>query len=160
MVRVNFVCMGNICRSPTAEGVMRHLVEEAGLRHAIEVDSSGTSGYHVGDAPDPRSRAEAARRGISLAGMRSRRFASADFSTFQYNIAVDDYNLRILEGQASDDEARASLSLLRDHDPAERRGQDVPDPYYGGANGFPKVYDIVEGACRGLLDTLRREHGL
>ena len=139
---------------------MRHLVKEAGLGHAIEVDSSGTSGYHVGDAPDPRSRKEAASRGISLAGMSSRRFAGEDFTAFTHNIAVDDYNLRILERQAPNEAARATLSLLRDHDPAGPRGEDVPDPYYGGANGFPKVYDIVEHACRGLLDSLRLSHDL
>jgi protein-tyrosine phosphatase len=139
---------------------MRALVEEAGLSHAIDVDSSGTSGYHVGDAPDPRSRKEAARRGISLAGMSSRRFATGDYTSFGYNIAVDDYNLRILRQQAPDEAARATLSLLRDHDPSGLRGQDVPDPYYGGANGFPKVYDICDAACRGLLATLRREHKL
>ena len=102
----------------------------------------------------------AARRGISLAGMRSRRFDPGDYRRFDYNVAVDDYNLRILRQQAPDEAARATLSLLRDFDPEGPRGQDVPDPYYGGANGFPAVYDICDAACRGLLAVIRREHSL
>jgi len=156
-VRICFVCMGNICRSPTAEGVFRHLVEQAGLGHAVTIDSAGTDAWHVGEPPDVRAAAEARRRGVSLDGQRARQFTAQDFARFDRVIAMDGSNLRKLERLAHTPEARAKLSLLRDHDPASAPGQDVPDPYYGGRDGFPRVFDIVTAGCRGLLDEIRGE---
>jgi protein-tyrosine phosphatase len=147
-VRLLFVCLGNICRSPTAEGVMRHLVREAGLEDRIEIDSAGTGGWHVGEPPDERATEAAARRGIALDGA-ARRFSIEDFDRFDLILAMDSENLRDLRALAPDDEARAKVRLLRGAD------LDVPDPYYGGPDGFDEVLDQVEEACRRLLDEVR-----
>lgn len=158
-VRLCFVCLGNICRSPTAEGVMRHLVAKAGLTERIEVDSAGTAGWHEGDHPDRRTRAEAQRRGIDLSGLRGRQFGADDFARFDLVLAMDHDNLVDLASLAPDDDARASIELLRAFDPAADSDADlaVPDPYYGGADGFAAVFDMVDRACRGLLDHVRTE---
>lgn len=158
-VRVCFVCLGNICRSPTAEGVFRHLVREAGLEHAFVIDSAGTAAHHVGEAPDPRSTAAAKRRGIALEGA-ARKFVAADFERFDYVIALDGRNFDDLRALAPHDEARARLSMLRDHDPSSPRRADVPDPYYGGSRGFEEVLDLCERACEALLASLRERHGV
>jgi protein-tyrosine phosphatase len=159
-LRVSFVCLGNICRSPTAEAVMRHLVKEAGLAERVRVDSAGTGDWHVGEARDARSAAVGRRRGIPLAG-HARQWQRADFARFDYVLAMDRKNQRDLLELAPDDEARAKIHLLRAFDPASGRDDDdVPDPYYGGPDGFDRVFDICEAACRGLLAHLRREHGL
>ena len=150
---VLFVCMGNICRSPTAEGVFRHHVEEAGLSDRIEIDSAGTHAYHVGEPPDRRSVAAAERRGISLSGIRARRVAEADFDRFDYIIAMDEDNLLQLQ-DAAPEGGHAKLSLFLEF--AGRAETEVPDPYYGGAAGFERVLDLVEAASRGLLGTLSR----
>ena len=154
-MRMLFVCLGNICRSPTAEGVMRHLVEEEGLGGEIELDSAGTGGWHVGDSPDPRSREAARRRGIVVAGA-ARQVSRADFDDFDLILAMDRANLRDLREIAPPD-GRAELKLLREFDPDSAGGGDldVPDPYYGGPDGFDDVLDLVEAACRGLLDDVR-----
>jgi protein-tyrosine phosphatase len=157
VVRVCFVCLGNICRSPTAEGIFRHLVESAGLADRIQVESAGTGAWQVGNAPDARSRAEALRRGIVLDG-RARRFRTEDFDRFDHVVALDRFNLADLRQLARDDEDTAKLTLLRDHDGSS--GLDVPDPYLGDEEGFPRVFDICEQACRGLLVDLRGRHGL
>ncbi|MCP4038518.1 MAG: low molecular weight phosphotyrosine protein phosphatase [bacterium] len=159
MIRVCFVCLGNICRSPTAEGVMRKLVNEAGLADAIEIASAGTAGYHAGEKPDPRSREEAVRRGVRLES-RARQFKAGDFRRFDYVLAMDGENLSDLQNLSDGSSPHAALSLLRSFDPAEPRGQDVPDPYYGGERGFERVYDICEAACRGLLRHITEERGL
>ena len=153
--RILFVCMGNICRSPTAEGVMRGLLREQGLEAAVEVDSAGTGGWHVGSPPDARATAAARARGIALAGA-ARQVARADFADYDLILAADRRNLRDLEAVLPPD-ARSRLHLLREFDPASEGAPDldVPDPYYGGDDGFEHVLDLVEAACRGLLDDLR-----
>jgi protein-tyrosine phosphatase len=159
-VRILFVCLGNICRSPTAEGVMRHLLSEAGLQDRVEVDSAGTGGWHVGAAPDERAAAAARRRGIALDGA-ARTLDVADFDRYDLILAMDADNRRDLLRLAPDDAARAKVHLLREFDPASVASAggptdlDVPDPYYGGARGFDDVLDLVEAACRGLLETIR-----
>src|SRR5918995_4082836 len=156
-VRLLFVCMGNICRSPTAEGVMRRLLREQGLEDAVEVDSAGTGDWHVGNAPDRRATAAARMRGIALDGA-ARQVARADFSSFDLILAADRRNLRDLEALLPAG-ARAKLHLLREFDPGSAGAPDldVPDPYYGGDDGFEQVLDLVEAACRGLLDSLRAD---
>jgi protein-tyrosine phosphatase len=149
---VLFVCMGNICRSPTAEGVFRHLVEQAGLGDHIEVDSAGTHAYHVNEPADRRASAAAARRGYSLEGIRARRVDEADFARFDYIIAMDRDNLAALEELITADHGARLHLLLEFSQGAE---DEVPDPYYGGAAGFERVLDLVEDASRGLLDKLR-----
>jgi len=157
VTRVLFVCLGNICRSPTAEGVFRHLVREQGLEGEIEIDSAGTGGWHVGAPPDERATAAARRREITLEGA-ARRFDPGDFGRYDLILAMDDQNRRDLLALAPDDEARAKVRLFREFDPASCDGGDldVPDPYYGGADGFEHVLDLVDAAARGLLDDLRR----
>ena len=147
--RVLFVCMGNICRSPTAEGVFRHLVEQQGLAGQIIVDSAGTHDYHIGDAPDPRSQAAAARRGYDLSSLRARQIVRDDFSTFDYVLAMDEANLELLQQRCPDD-CRERLKLFLEFaDDGVLR--EVPDPYYGGGQGFEEVLDLVEQAAHGLL---------
>jgi protein-tyrosine phosphatase len=153
-VRILFVCMGNICRSPTAEGVMRALVRQAGLEERIELDSAGTGGWHAGEPPDPRSTAAAARRGIHLDGA-ARQVRAGDFEDFDLLVAMDRENLRGLLAVAPDDEAAEKVRLLREFAPAAGEPDlDVPDPYYGGERGFDTVLDLVQAACRGLLEEL------
>lgn len=151
---VLFVCMGNICRSPTAEGVFRHYVNEAGLAELIHVDSAGTHAYHIGEPPDRRANAAAERRGISLADIRARRVTNDDFETFDYIIAMDEDNQeRLLE--RAPDEHRSKVQLFLSY--ASVSETEVPDPYYGGAAGFDRVLDLVEAASRGLLETLSKK---
>ncbi|MGH9136443.1 MAG: low molecular weight protein-tyrosine-phosphatase [Acidimicrobiales bacterium] len=155
--RLLFVCLGNICRSPTAEGVMRSLLAEAGLDGVVEVDSAGTAGWHVGDPPDERTVAEGWRRGLDLSGQRGRRLDRGDLVHFDLLIAMDETNREDLLALAPGPDEAAKVCLLREFDPAavEAGELDVPDPYYGGPSGFAHVYDVVEGACRGLLDHVR-----
>ena len=148
-----FVCLGNICRSPLAEGVFRHRVAEAGLEDRFRIASAGTGGWHVGDPPDPRSRAVAEARGVSLDGQTAQRVSPADFDDFDLIVAMDRSNLSDLQRSAGGDR-RASLVLLRDYDPEPGDGE-VPDPYYGGPGGFDRVFDMVDRCCARLLDTLR-----
>ena len=150
---VLFVCMGNICRSPTAEGVFRHFVNEAGLADRIKADSAGTHAYHIGEPPDRRAAAAAERRGISLAGIQARRVSESDFEGFDYVIAMDEDNERRLLEQAPD-EHREKVRLFLSFAAVDEA--EVPDPYYGGAAGFERVLDLVEEASRGLLETLSR----
>ncbi|HEY2405786.1 MAG TPA: low molecular weight protein-tyrosine-phosphatase [Polyangiaceae bacterium] len=159
MVRVCFVCLGNICRSPIGEGVLRHLVAEAGLAEQIEIDSAGTAGYHEGDPPDARARAAGKRRGIAIGG-RARQFRSADFERFDYVLAMDQANLRdLLDLQRARKNGQAPL-LLRSFDAESPPGASVPDPYYGGHEGFDEVLELCLRACAPLLAQIRREHGL
>jgi protein-tyrosine phosphatase len=152
-MRLLFVCLGNICRSPTAEGVMRRLVREAGLEDRIELDSAGTGDWHVGAAPDARATAAALRRGTTLEGA-ARTVGPEDFARFDLLLAADRQNEAELLRRAPDDDARAKVRLLRSFDPeAVAAGElEVPDPYYGADRGFDEVLDVVEAACRGLLD--------
>jgi len=169
--RILFVCLGNICRSPTAEGVMRSLVEEQGLDGAIELDSAGTGGWHVGSPPDARATAAAAARGIALSGA-ARQVSGEDFERFDLILAMDRANERSLLRLAPDENARAKVGLLRRHDPAAGPASDpasdpapgedldVPDPYYGGPHGFEHVLDLIGAACAGLLAEVRRRSSL
>jgi protein-tyrosine phosphatase len=154
--RLLFVCLGNICRSPTAEGVMRSLVRRAGLADGVHVDSAGTGGWHIGSAPDERATAAAGSRGIVLEG-RARQVRPEDFSEFDLLIAMDRSNLRELRRLADDEEQRQRVRLLREFDPAGASGGDldVPDPYYGSPGGFEEVLDLVEAACEGLLTQIQ-----
>jgi protein-tyrosine phosphatase len=156
MARVLFVCLGNICRSPTAEAVMARLVADAGLNEQVEVDSAGTGAWHVGCAPDERATAAAAARGIELRGV-ARQVRPEDFERFDLLLAMDAENHRNLRALAPDERARAKVRMLREFDPAATAAVtlDVPDPYYGGEDGFDRVLDLVEDACTGLLDELR-----
>jgi len=158
MIRVCFVCLGNICRSPTAEGIFRGLAEEASLTDEFVIDSAGTSGWHVNEGPDARATEAAAERGYELGGG-SRKFVAADFARFDYVLAMDAENLTDLRGLSRNGKDRAKISLLRDHETGAA-GEDVPDPYYGGDDGFEEVLDICERGCQGLLDSIRNEHGL
>jgi protein-tyrosine phosphatase len=150
---VLFVCMGNICRSPTAEGVFRHHVTEARLSDEIVIDSAGTHAYHVGSPPDRRAAAAAERRGISLGGIRARRVSDEDFERFDHIIAMDLDNVERLKDEASPKHHR-KVKLFLEFSPGKER--EVPDPYYGGASGFERVLDLVEEASRGLLETLSK----
>jgi protein-tyrosine phosphatase len=154
--RVLFVCHGNICRSPVAEAVFRKLVQDAGVAREFEIDSAGISGYHAGEASDPRSCAEASTRGLTL-DHSSRQVQPSDFDRFDYILAMDEDNMAGLERvrAAAGDRGKAHVALLRAYDPSSAPGAEVPDPYYGGERGFADVHDIVESACRGLLDHLQ-----
>ena len=155
-MRILFVCMGNICRSPTAEGVMRALLREQGIDGPVELDSAGTGNWHAGDPPDERAVEAARGRGIELDGA-ARQVTAADFDHFDLIVAMDRDNERALLALAPDEAARAKVRLLREFDPASlAAGElDVPDPYYGGPRGFERVLDIVTAGCRGLLDEMR-----
>jgi protein-tyrosine phosphatase len=155
-MRILFVCMGNICRSPTAEAVMRGLLRAEGLEHAVTLDSAGTGGWHAGAPPDARAVAAARSRGIVVEGA-ARQVTRQDFDDFDLLLVMDRDNERELRAVAPDGEARAKVRLLREFDPAAVAAGDldVPDPYYGGPNGFDRVLDHVEAACRGLLDEVR-----
>jgi protein-tyrosine phosphatase len=156
MVRICFVCLGNICRSPTAEAVMRHLVKQAGLEKKIAVDSAGTGDWHVGGARDKRSHAVGVARGIPLSGL-ARQFVAADFDDYDHVLAMDRSNRDELVRMARHATDRAKVALLRSFDPGAPPDAEVPDPYYGGPRGFEEVFDICERACRGLLAQLTRE---
>jgi protein-tyrosine phosphatase len=155
-VRVCFVCLGNICRSPTAEAVMRHRLAEAGLSGEVEVESAGTGAWHVGHPPDDRAAGAARARGIVMDGS-ARQFGPGDFARFDLVLAMDhenaDHLRRIAPGPREADKVR----LLREFDPASAGGDlAVPDPYYGGDDGFATVFEQVDAACLGLIDHLRR----
>ena len=157
-MRVLFVCMGNICRSPTAAGVMRSVVAREGLEDRITIDSAGTGGWHAGAPPDRRSAAAARLRGIELTGA-ARQVADADFAGHDLLLAADRTNVAALLAIAPDAEAAEKVRLLREFDPAAVRAGDldVPDPYYGGEDGFEHVLDVIEAACEGLLAALRAQ---
>ncbi len=159
MLRLCFVCLGNICRSPIGEGVMRHLLREAGLSEQVAVDSAGTAGYHTGEPPDPRARAAGKRFGVEVHG-RARQFQRADFDRFDYVLAMDRSNFEDLSELAGSSEAREKLYLLRSFDETAPSGASVPDPYYGGNDDFDDVVRICLSACAPLLERLRREHQL
>jgi len=153
-IRVCFVCLGNICRSPTAEGVLRSLVEQEDLTDRVHVDSAGTAAYHVGERADRRARQAAGARGVALTS-RGRQFVDEDYARFDFVLAMDAENLANLRELPSAARFEGRLALLRDFDPASPAHTDVPDPYYGGDSGFEHVLDLCEAACRGLLSHLR-----
>lgn len=151
-VAVVFVCLGNICRSPTAEGVFRHLVEQEGLSEWIRTDSAGTHAYHIGEQPDLRAQQTAKSRGVDLSDLRGRKAVENDFIEFDYILAMDDenyHNLNVICPSGSEDK----LSLFLDFSKGYSETQ-VPDPYYGGDQGFDHVFDLVESASRGLLEDI------
>lgn len=149
-MRILFVCMGNICRSPTAEGVFRRLVEERAPWLGVEIDSAGTHDYHVGEAPDSRAVAAAARRGIDLSGLRARQVDEQDFERFDLILAMDRLNREVLLDRAPA-VARERIRLFMEY-AGEPEAMDVPDPYYGGPLGFEHVLDLAEEAAAGLLE--------
>jgi len=155
-VRLLLVCLGNICRSPTAEGVMRSLVIPERLEEQIELDSAGIGAWHIGSSPDDRARRTAAGRGIELAG-RARQVRPEDLESFDLVLAMDRENERLLGALARDEQERSKVRLLREFDPASAHAGDVevPDPYYGAAGGFEEVLDLVQAACEGLLAEIR-----
>lgn len=153
-IKVLFVCMGNICRSPTAEAVFRHYVENAGLSEQVMIDSAGTHDYHIGDKPDSRAQHAAQQRGYDMSKQRGRQVGEDDFRHFDYVLAMDKTNLanlRRITPPDSGTHAKLLLEYARNH--VER---DVPDPYYGGGDGFERVLDMVEDAAEGLLQEIRR----
>jgi len=156
MIRVLFVCLGNICRSPTAEGVFRDLVSREGLPDHIKIDSCGTSDWHIGGKPDDRARAEAKTRGISLENLRARQIAPDDFKTFDYVIGMDDQNIETLSAQCPK-EYIDKVHLFLSFAPA-LNAREVPDPYYGGPDGFRDVFDMIGAASEGLLADIRHHH--
>lgn len=156
MVNVLFVCLGNICRSPAAEGVFRALVAREGLDGKIVCDSAGTGSWHIGEPPDKRMRAAARRRGVDLDALRGRQVTVADFERFDYVLAMDDDNLANLQALCPPGRA-GRLARFLDFAPEAGRS-DVPDPYYGGEAGFERVLDLVEMASKGLLADIRARH--
>lgn len=152
-VAICFVCLGNICRSPTAEGVMRHQVAAAGLDGAIEIDSAGTGDWHVGEAPDARAQQAARARGYDLSALRARQIGDADFERFDFVLAMDGANLAALRKRCPP-QYRGKVRLLMEF-AGDGSAGDIADPYFGGARGFEQVLDQCEAACRGLLDSLR-----
>ncbi len=147
-----FVCTGNICRSPTAEGVFREFLRRNSLEKSVRADSAGTHGYHVGDAPDRRATAHALRRGYDISALRARQVTRADFDAFDLVLAMDRSHFRFMEGLCAA-EHRHKLKLFLDFAGIEEA--EVPDPYYGGSDGFEQVLDMVEAASRGLVDHVR-----
>lgn len=155
-IGVLFVCLGNICRSPLAMGVFRAVVEEEGLQDRFEIDSAGTSSYHIGEPPDSRTTAVARQRGVRI-DHRARQVRPGDLDRFEYVLAMDRENLDKLERLTQSAPARAEVRLLLEFDEESGDRIEVPDPYYGGPRGFEDVHDMVERACRGLLEHIRRE---
>lgn len=155
-IKVLFVCMGNICRSPTAEAVFRHYVENAGMSEQILIDSAGTHDYHVGDPPDSRAQRAAQQRGYDMSDLRGRQVGEEDFRQFDYVLAMDSANLALLQSISPPDSnihPRLFLDYARHHSDRE-----VPDPYYGDTDGFERVLDMVEDAAQGLLEEIRQRH--
>ncbi len=155
-VKILFVCMGNICRSPTAHGVFRKIVEEAGLAHLIEIDSAGTHSYHEGKRPDPRAQQAAQLRGYDLSDIQARRVTARDCEQFDYVVAMDEENLMLLQ-ELCPEGHEDKLCLLLDFS-TDSVLREVPDPYYGGMRGFERVLDLVEDASNGLFRHIAKEH--
>lgn len=153
-INILFVCMGNICRSPTAEGVFRHLLQQEGHDNWITTDSAGTHAYHVGEQPDRRAQQTALGRGIDLSDLRARKAIKKDFHEFDYVLAMDDDNYQLLENICPAG-LEDKLSLFLDFSKEYSETQ-VPDPYYGGEQGFEHVFDLVESASRGLLEDIKK----
>jgi len=158
MINVLFVCMGNICRSPTAHGVFQDLVDKAELGDVIQVDSAGTHAYHIAEEPDPRAQESALKRGVDLSGLRARKAIEDDFLEFDYIMAMDQSNFGHLLAIAPEGH-EDKLKLFLEYAP-DMGVKEVPDPYYGGRNGFERVLDLIEAASQGLLDDIKRQHQL
>lgn len=158
MVKVLFVCLGNICRSPTAEGVFTHLVQQEKLTREIKIDSAGTHSYHVGSPPDERAQHAARKRGIDISHLRGRQVTQDDFHEFDYILAMDKYNYAHLQSRCPT-EQKHKVHLFLDFAPQVDE-QEVPDPYLGGAQGFELVLNLTEAASVGLLADIRRQYKL
>jgi len=156
VVKVLFICMGNICRSPTAEAVFRARVEEAGLARHILIDSAGTHDYHIGDPPDARTQRAAQQRGYDMSALRGRQVGLQDFTRFDYVLAMDSDNLAILQRLCPQPQC-GRLGLFLEY-ASRHEEREVPDPYYGGADGFERVLDMAEDAAEGLLAHIRQKH--
>ncbi|KGS00942.1 MULTISPECIES: low molecular weight protein-tyrosine-phosphatase [Burkholderia] len=152
-VAICFVCLGNICRSPTAEGVMRHQVAAAGLDEAIAIDSAGTGDWHAGEAPDARAQQAARTRGYDLSALRARQIGAADFERFDLVLAMDSANFAELRKRCPP-QHQGKIRLLMEY-ASDASAREIADPYFGGARGFERVLDQCEDACRGLLERLR-----
>ncbi len=159
MVKILFVCMGNICRSPMAEGVFRRMLDSAGLTGQVSVDSAGTHSYHIGAAPDSRGQTTARRRGVDLSALRARQVTVDDFVEFDHVLAMDRENFEHLLALCQDDQLQRRIQLFMDFAP-DLPEREVPDPYYGGPNGFERVMDLIEEASQGLLMHLRERYRL
>jgi len=157
-INVLFVCLGNICRSPTAEGVFRALVESEGLADSFHIDSAGTSGWHKGELPDPRSMKEALRHGVDLSSQRSRAVDDRDFTRYHYILAMDYANLKELKKRCPEN-LQGRLKLFTSFAP-ELGIAEVPDPYYDGPKGFEHVFRIAEASAKGLLQAIVRDRAL
>ena len=155
-LNVLFVCMGNICRSPTAHGVFQKMIEDDGLADRIGVDSAGTYAYHVGKKPDSRAISTAKKRGYELSKLRARKISDDDFENFDYILAMDEENLNDLTAQ-SDEDYSDKIKLLLEYSNSAS-SLEVPDPYYGGMQGFEIVLDLVEDASRSLLEHIKEMH--
>jgi protein-tyrosine phosphatase len=158
-IGVLFVCLGNICRSPLAEGVFRELVQQEGVSDRFDIDSAGTTDYHTGESPDARTVEVAARRGVRLTH-EARRIHEHDFDRFAYVVVMDTNNLAKVQRLAERVRPDAEVHLLRSFDPEAGANLEVPDPYFGGPRGFEDVHDMIERACRGLLEHIRSEYAL
>lgn len=154
MTKVLFVCMGNICRSPSAEGVFRHLVNDAGLGDVVRIDSAGTHAFHIGEAPDARAQAAARKRGYEITHCEARQVTAEDFRDFDLILAMDWDNLSAMQQQCPKAYQHKLMLLMRFANEFEEAA--VPDPYYGGADGFGKVLDYLEDACQGVLELVRK----
>ncbi len=157
--RILFVCLGNICRSPAAEGIMEKIVKKNGLEDVIEVDSAGTSGWHEGDLPDERMRDHGERRGYNFSS-RARKFRKSDFEEFDYIIVMDDNNYRNVKSLASNENHVAKIKHMADFLLQNKDHDYIPDPYYGGSSGFELVLDLLEDACEGLLQSIKKKYSL
>jgi protein-tyrosine phosphatase len=155
-MKVLFVCLGNICRSPLAEGIFRAKVAQAGLAGRIEIDSAGTGDWHIGEAPDERAQHCARGRGVEIGGLRARQFRAADFRAFDRILAMDAANLANILRLATSENDRRRVRLMLDY-PGGPADTQVPDPYFGGLDGFERVYDLLAAACDHLLTEIRGE---
>ncbi len=157
-ISVLFVCIGNICRSPTAEGIFQSMVEKAGLDDKIKIDSAGSSGYHIGELPHPTTQEAAAKRGYNLQ-TRARQYSEQDFFNFDYIVGMDESNQGHLQALAPDNHTAQIISFIDLCPTYKNQFPDVPDPYYGGPNGFELVLDVVEEGCKNLLGKIQKKQG-
>lgn len=154
--KILFVCLGNICRSPMGEGMMKYLIEDKSKSNEFFIDSAGTGAYHIGNLPDPRMRATARKHGIEL-DSRARQFTAEDFKGFDLIVAMDSSNYQNIVGLANTKEEKDKVVLMRAYDEASFENEDVPDPYYGGDAGFENVYQIIHRCCNNLLKEIENE---